>query len=220
MRTLAIGDIHGCHVALTCLLEQVQPHPEDRIVFLGDYIDRGPASREVVDTLLSLKKVCSTIFLRGNHEEMLLDARKNAGEARLWQLSGGFETVASYGAVEDSDGLSCIPATHWSFLYSLPDISKQKVTSSCMRPWTQKLTWTNRRTSCCFGTAWNVFGPTSQANALFAVIRPNTLAKSSIWDSGSALTPRLSLVAGSPVSMSLRATGGRRTKNVKPATDG
>src|SRR5215203_2568112 len=93
MRTLAIGDIHGCHIALTCLLQQVEPRAEDRIVFLGDYIDRGPASREVVDILLSLKKVCSPIFLRGNHEVMLLKARRNARETRLWQISGGLETV-------------------------------------------------------------------------------------------------------------------------------
>lgn len=115
MRTLAIGDIHGCHVALACLLNEVQPSAEDRIIFLGDYIDRGPASREVVDTLLDLKKKCSTVFLRGNHEEMLLDARKNAGEARLWQMSGGFETIASYGAPSESEGLKCIPPSHWTF---------------------------------------------------------------------------------------------------------
>jgi serine/threonine protein phosphatase 1 len=115
MRTLAIGDIHGCHIALTCLLQQVQPSAEDRIIFLGDYIDRGPASREVVETLLGLKKECSTVFLRGNHEEMLLAARKNAGEARLWRMSGGLETVVSYGAASESDGLNCIPASHWVF---------------------------------------------------------------------------------------------------------
>ena len=64
MRTLAIGDIHGCHVALTTLLEQVAPMPEDRLVFLGDYIDRGPASREVVETLLNLKKESRAATMR------------------------------------------------------------------------------------------------------------------------------------------------------------
>ena len=56
MRTLAIGDIHGCNAALSALLEQVQPDPADQIIFLGDYIDRGPASRAVIDTLLELRK--------------------------------------------------------------------------------------------------------------------------------------------------------------------
>ena len=54
MRTLAIGDIHGCNTALESLLKSVQPAPGDRIVFLGDYIDRGPTSREVIETLLAL----------------------------------------------------------------------------------------------------------------------------------------------------------------------
>ncbi len=59
MRTIAIGDIHGCHVALTTLLEQVAPRTDDRIIFLGDYIDRGPASREVVESLLGLSGKCA-----------------------------------------------------------------------------------------------------------------------------------------------------------------
>jgi serine/threonine protein phosphatase 1 len=46
MRTLAIGDVHGCNTALVTLLRQIRPVPADRIVFLGDYIDRGPASRD------------------------------------------------------------------------------------------------------------------------------------------------------------------------------
>jgi serine/threonine protein phosphatase 1 len=52
MRTLAIGDIHGCHTALVTLLRQALPQPEDQVVFLGDYIDRGRDSRAVLDCLL------------------------------------------------------------------------------------------------------------------------------------------------------------------------
>src|SRR6266550_3145025 len=97
MRTLAIGDIHGCNAALSALLEQVQPDPADQIIFLGDYIDRGPASRAVIDTLLELRKSCSTVFLRGNHEVMILDARDDSTKANLWQSYGGLEALISYG---------------------------------------------------------------------------------------------------------------------------
>ena len=72
-RLLAVGDIHGCLAPLERLLGEVCPRAEDRVVFLGDYIDRGPDSAGVVELLLSFAaKHPQTIFLRGNHEQMLL----------------------------------------------------------------------------------------------------------------------------------------------------
>ena len=115
MRTLAIGDIHGCHVALTTLLEQVAPRPEDRIVFLGDYIDRGPASREVVQSLVDLSSKRAPIFLRGNHEAMILDAREDALKANVWQSYGGFEALISYSAEYNQNWAAVIPDSHWQF---------------------------------------------------------------------------------------------------------
>jgi serine/threonine protein phosphatase 1 len=115
MRTLAIGDIHGCHVALTMLLEQVAPRPSDRLVFLGDYIDRRPASREVVESLLDLSRKCASVFLRGNHEAMILDAREDALKANVWQSYGGFEALISYGAEYNQNWASVIPDSHWNF---------------------------------------------------------------------------------------------------------
>jgi serine/threonine protein phosphatase 1 len=98
MRTLAIGDIHGCNTALGCLLTAVLPATDDRVVFVGDYIDRGPGSREVVEMLLNLSKTTSPIFLRGNHEAMILEAREDPLKANLWQSYGGLETLYSYAA--------------------------------------------------------------------------------------------------------------------------
>lgn len=115
MRTLAIGDIHGCHVALTTLLEQVAPRTDDRIIFLGDYIDRGPATREVIESLLELSSKCAPVFLRGNHEVMILDAREDALKANLWQSYGGFEALISYGANYNQDWAKIIPEAHWKF---------------------------------------------------------------------------------------------------------
>jgi serine/threonine protein phosphatase 1 len=74
MRLIGIGDIHGHRDKLDDLLEQVQPAGEDLLVFLGDYIDRGPDSPGVLERLISLhQELPKTIFLRGNHEQMLLD---------------------------------------------------------------------------------------------------------------------------------------------------
>jgi serine/threonine protein phosphatase 1 len=116
MRTLAIGDIHGCNTALTCLLREVEAGPADQLIFLGDYIDRGPASRTVIDSLLRIEKTCPAIFLRGNHEAMILDAREDPLKANLWQSYGGLETLVSYDAAYSDDWPSHIPPEHWDFL--------------------------------------------------------------------------------------------------------
>ena len=115
MRTLAIGDIHGSYTALTTLLERVRPRPNDRLVFLGDYIDRGPGSRQVIDTLLELRKSCSPVFIRGNHEVMFLQSRIDPDQSNLWQSYGGLETLHSYGAQYRDDWVSLIPNAHWEF---------------------------------------------------------------------------------------------------------
>lgn len=115
-RTLAIGDIHGCHASLTTLLKLVAPQAGDRFVFVGDYIDRGPATREVIDSLIELSRHHQTIFLRGNHEVMMLEARHNPVQGHLWQTFGGFEALISYGAEYDPDWAAKIPDSHWKFL--------------------------------------------------------------------------------------------------------
>jgi len=115
MRTLAIGDIHGCATALETLLRALDLQPSDRLIFLGDYIDRGPDSRKVIDCLFNLNSCGSMIFLRGNHEVMILDARESFLKADIWQSCGGLETAFSYGANYSRDWFSAIPDTHWEF---------------------------------------------------------------------------------------------------------
>jgi len=96
-RTLAIGDIHGCSAALGALIAAIRPRAEDRIVTLGDYIDRGPDSRGVLDRLIDLDGRCHLVPLLGNHDQMLLDVR--AGTKPIyWLLDiGGIATLDSYG---------------------------------------------------------------------------------------------------------------------------
>jgi serine/threonine protein phosphatase 1 len=121
-RTFVIGDIHGCHQALVRLLEKIAPDPgRDTLVFLGDYIDRGPASREVITTILDLRRShARLITLMGNHEWMFLDYLAG-GDPGLFLAAGGIETLESYGIVTFGDPWTqeILPADHRRFLEGL-----------------------------------------------------------------------------------------------------
>ena len=95
-RILAIGDIHGCLTALDTLLGFVQPTPDDQLIFLGDYIDRGPDSKGVLDRLIELKQTRQIVCLRGNHEVMMLAGREGRDDFRFWMSFGGMEALGSY----------------------------------------------------------------------------------------------------------------------------
>ena len=114
-RVIATGDIHGCADALYALLEIVDPTADDLVVTLGDYVDRGPNTREVIDQILDLKKRCRLISLVGNHELMMLDAisSPNSTQFDFWLHCGGEETMVSYGGVS-----ATIPEDHLVFLKS------------------------------------------------------------------------------------------------------
>lgn len=116
---LAVGDLHGRYDLLCRVLDEVIPQmPQGtRLVFLGDYIDRGPASAEVVERLIELRRQRpETLFLMGNHERMLLDAV--AGwQVLMYLANGGEATLASYGLEEDE--LDRLPAEHVAFFRSL-----------------------------------------------------------------------------------------------------
>ena len=111
-RRIVIGDVHGHYDALIALLDSISPTSEDKVYFLGDLIDRGPKSAQVVDFVMRNQYTC----LRGNHEEMLLDV-VGRGEVSIdlyqgWLYSGGHSTVASYD--------SKIPQEHIDWIKSLP----------------------------------------------------------------------------------------------------
>jgi serine/threonine protein phosphatase 1 len=117
-RTIAIGDIHGCSRALEALLAAIGPRPEDVIVTLGDYVNRGPDSRGVLDRLIALEGQCTLVPILGNHDQQLLSAIDGDPTAVFnWLDMGGVATLASYGAqrVTESD-LARIPAEHITFL--------------------------------------------------------------------------------------------------------
>lgn len=109
-RTIAIGDIHGCLAAFDALLEAMDLQADDRLVTLGDYVDRGPDSRGVIERLCELADRCELIPLMGNHEVMMLDGLRQRDHREFWLAVGGQATVDSYGSIDE------IPAEHIEFI--------------------------------------------------------------------------------------------------------
>lgn len=115
-RALSIGDIHGNLSALQHLLDFVKPARRDQLVFHGDLVDRGPASREVVELVRRLTQR-GAICLRGNHEHMMRGARFSLPLWNMWVANNGAATLNSYGAPDDPDAFAdYIPEAHWDFL--------------------------------------------------------------------------------------------------------
>jgi len=117
-RTIAIGDIHGCGVALQTLLAALQPEAHDTVVVLGDAIDRGPDSCGVIEQLLALGEQCRLVPLLGNHEQMLLDSVDGGLPLQDWLIHGGAEMLDSYGK---GSALSEVPKKHLKFIRSWGD---------------------------------------------------------------------------------------------------
>ncbi|MGD9947298.1 MAG: metallophosphoesterase family protein [Desulfobulbus sp.] len=123
-KIFAVGDIHGCHQKLVTLLGRLPlDREQDTLIFLGDYINRGPDSRKVLDTLVGLERSCRhVVFLKGNHEQALLDYEiyGEPDDLRLLRTMGIDATAESYGAtLRRLTDLSCLPTEHQQFLFDL-----------------------------------------------------------------------------------------------------
>jgi serine/threonine protein phosphatase 1 len=115
-----VGDIHGCLDMLKRLIDKIEWNPaNDRLIFIGDYIDRGENSKGVVDFILKLKKDSSLIqCLIGNHEQMFLDYLSGV-DSQSSLLNGGLSTLKSYEEVRRSQDDALIPSSHLDFYSSL-----------------------------------------------------------------------------------------------------
>ena len=125
-RIIAIGDVHGCSAALAALVRAIDLTELDTLVFLGDYIDRGPDSRGVLEQVIALAERCTVVPLLGNHEEMLLAALEGQSELRYWLKFGGTEALASYGhrsgqELRPADLRALIPVEHLEFIKGCRD---------------------------------------------------------------------------------------------------
>lgn len=132
-RIYAIGDIHGALEHLDGLIAKIEKDAGDladaQLVFLGDYVDRGPDSKGVIDRLIALKKDHpGAVFLKGNHEAVMLDFLSDPDEALEWLEWGGDQTLRSYGvsgvltkAGEDLSAAlaDALPKAHRAFLDDL-----------------------------------------------------------------------------------------------------
>lgn len=123
-RLIAIGDIHGMADPLRKLIDKIIPTSQDNIVCLGDYINRGPDSKGVLDTLLELDKTCKVNFILGNHEEYLLAATTSRDAFRQWLKFGGDVALRSWGITPPFTAMSPfdyrqLPADHLRLLAAL-----------------------------------------------------------------------------------------------------
>lgn len=114
-RTIAIGDIHGCSIALNALIDAIDLQPSDTLVTLGDYVDRGIDSKGVLDHLIALQSRCNLVPILGNHDEMMLHARDGRSDFQFWLNCGGDTALDSYGSTSK---LNLIPPSHFRFLES------------------------------------------------------------------------------------------------------
>jgi serine/threonine protein phosphatase 1 len=120
-RIFAVGDIHGHLTKLEALLERLDPDPEaDELIFVGDYVDRGPDSRGVIERLIDLAQgELQTSFLRGNHEQMLLDYVLAGINRELYLFNGGLTTLRGYSQPGQNPLSARPPAEHLAFLTGL-----------------------------------------------------------------------------------------------------
>ena len=142
LRIYAIGDVHGRFDLLQELYAAIRldvatrPPKQSVEIFLGDYVDRGPQSREVVDWLIRSEPACDErICLMGNHEDMLLGALRDVDGAEAWLFNGGVETLLSYGGTSRNallgmtvgrarDAFAAVfPESHRAFVADLPHMT-------------------------------------------------------------------------------------------------
>ncbi|MEO0477438.1 MAG: metallophosphoesterase [Planctomycetota bacterium] len=111
-RVIALSDIHGDLQALDALLSNINLTQNDLLITLGDYVDRGHFSAQVLDRLIEMHKGGNVISLRGNHDQWMIDARDDEDNAEFWLTLGGSSTLASY----EEESIDAVPDTHWDFL--------------------------------------------------------------------------------------------------------
>jgi serine/threonine protein phosphatase 1 len=124
-RTYAVPDLHGRHDLLTAAIEKILNHSrghDAKIITLGDYVDRGPNSRQVMERLVNWSShQLPVVALKGNHEAMMWECCRNLSEIDWWLKNGGDQTLSSYGAANSLD-VSVVPTAHLDWIAKLPSI--------------------------------------------------------------------------------------------------
>lgn len=116
-RRFAISDIHGCVATFETLLRRIDLQAGDELFLLGDFIDRGPDSKAVIDRVWALSEEGLKVqCLRGNHEQMLLDATSTKDRREMFLFNGGSKTLESFGVGRVSD----VPKPYREWMDALP----------------------------------------------------------------------------------------------------
>jgi serine/threonine protein phosphatase 1 len=102
-RTYVIGDIHGAFKALEQVIMRVAPQPDDRLIFLGDYVDGWSQSRQVIEYLMELDNNYDCVFIKGNHDAWCEEWLAGWGAGSDWLFHGGAATVVSYAGIIPAD---------------------------------------------------------------------------------------------------------------------
>jgi serine/threonine protein phosphatase 1 len=117
-RVIAIGDVHGCAQALRAIVSLIAPQRDDTLIMLGDCVDRGPESCQVIEELFRMRDRCRLVTLLGNHEEMMLNYVDGKPQPDDWVVVGGNTTLKSYGSPPSVEN---IPSSHVEFIRSWGD---------------------------------------------------------------------------------------------------
>jgi len=164
MKKFAISDIHGCLKTFKQLLVTIQFTKEDELYLLGDYIDRGPDSKGVIDFIWQLQEEGYTVkCIRGNHEQLLIDGIEEADKFALWERNGALPTLESFGINNPANfpenylnWFKQLPyylevdnyiLVHAGFRFSLPNPFEEKKAMIWQRDWYSKINygWLNGR---------------------------------------------------------------------------
>lgn len=114
-RIIAVGDIHGHYTKLLDLISKVGHEKNDQWVFLGDFVDYGPQSAEVIEYLIDFRAYRDASFIAGNHDVWFLDWVRGTDASPDWLMYGGIETLSSYFG-DDTYDRRAIPKEHSDFL--------------------------------------------------------------------------------------------------------
>jgi len=121
MSIFAISDIHGCDKTFAAMLDKIGLSKQDELFLLGDYIDRGPASKQVLDRIMKLKESGYKVTaLRGNHEQMMLESGENYENLYFWNVNGGRQALDSF-AIDGNipNSIQDIPQSYLDFCHAM-----------------------------------------------------------------------------------------------------
>lgn len=120
--TYAVADLHGRDDLLRMAVDAITARGGGKVVLLGDYVDRGPGSRQIIETLMAGPPVGqSWVVLKGNHEDMMVQVCRGQSPVKWWLGNGGGQTLVSYGhEYEVPVSTLCVPPAHLDWIHRLP----------------------------------------------------------------------------------------------------